>query len=297
MDFIAALPMYDWPETRAGTDMEWTRFRSFLRNVGIDPPATIVRRNADLPPVPGGILDDDGKVIAPDPATLPPDEFDLHTLWRHPALLLGQTCWGPMEMGLAGHVHVVGQPSYSGFEGGQGIMYSSALVMRVSADPPWAEAAGRKTAATEASGAARRGARATARRMGVDKPAPDDGQPDLPLEMLRGKRFAYNGPDSMSGILALTRDLAAAGESLDEVFSERVETGSHRASVVAVAEGRADVCAVDCRTWHLAERHEPAAGAVQVVGWTGLRKGLPMITSRRTPKDIVDKLVEILSPP
>ncbi len=69
-----------------------------------------------------------------------------------------------------------------------------------------------------------------------------DGRAVLPLDLIRGKRFAYNSLDSMSGIIALTRDLEAPGESLD-IFSERIETGAHRASIVAVAEGRADVCA------------------------------------------------------
>lgn len=284
--------MYDWPEMRAGTDMEWERFRSFFRRAGIDAPETIVRRNADMPPVPGGIRDDSGAVIAPDPATLPPDEFDLFTLWRHPDLLIAQTCWGPMELGLSEHVHVVGQPSYNGFEGGQGIMYSSAIIMRVSPDPPWAEAATRRKAARPA-----QASRPGPVRQGIDKPAPEDGAADLPLSLLRGRRFAYNNLDSMSGLIALTRDLEAAGESLDTVFSERIETGAHRASIAAVAGGRADVCAIDCRSWHMAERHEPKAEAVQVVGWTGLRKGLPMITSRRTPPDIIEKLIDILSPP
>jgi ABC-type phosphate/phosphonate transport system substrate-binding protein len=99
---------------------------------------------------------------------------------------------------------------------------------------------------------------------------------------LRGARFAYNGPDSMSGILALTRDLAALGESLD-MFADRVETGAHRASVVAVAQGRADACAIDCRTWDLVRRFEPAAVKVEVVGWTGRRKGLPYVASRAAP--------------
>jgi len=293
--FIAALPMYVWPETRDATDMEWQRFRSFFRSAGIDAPEEIVRRNADMPPVPGGIRDGEGKVIAPDPATLPPAEFDFQTLWRHPNLLLAQTCWGPMELGLADHVHVVGQPSYKGFEGGQGTMYSSAMLTRVSPNPPWAEAARKagtdKPSAPSSDAASRR----APQRMGIDRPAPDDGLADIPLNLIRGKRFAYNSLDSMSGIIALTRDLEAMGESLD-IFSERIETGAHRASIVAVAEGRADVCAIDCRTWHMAERHEPKAAELQAVGWTGLRKGLPMITSRHTPHEIVEKLIEILSP-
>ena len=98
----------------------------------------------------------------------------------------------------------------------------------------------------------------------------------------------------MSGILALTRDLEALGESLT-IFSERIETGSHRASVVAVAQGRADVCAIDCKSWQLAQRHEPSAAGVEVVGWTARRKGLPFITSRHTPAAVVAKLRSILS--
>ena len=126
--------------------------------------------------------------------------------------------------------------------------------------------------------------------------APADGPPIIPLELIRGKRFAYNSLDSMSGIIAPTRDLEAMGESLD-IFSERIETGAHRDSIVAVAEGRADVCAIDCRSWHMAKRHEPKAKELQVVGWTALRKGLPMITSVHTPEEVREKLIEILSPP
>ena len=89
---IAALPMYEWPETRAATDAEWTRFCAFFQRAGIDAPKNIIRRNAEMPAVPGGIRDRDGNVIAADPASLPPDEFDFQTLWRHPDLLLAQTC-------------------------------------------------------------------------------------------------------------------------------------------------------------------------------------------------------------
>ena len=135
MTSIAALPMYDWPEVRADTDAEWRNLRARLVAAGIDAPQKIVRRNADLPAVPGGIRDGEGRVIAPDPATLPSDELDFQTLWKHPALLLAQTCWGPMEEGLAGYVIVVGQPSYDGIEGGQGELYSSAILMRSSPSP------------------------------------------------------------------------------------------------------------------------------------------------------------------
>lgn len=261
-EFVAALPMYDWPEMRAEVDAQWARLRDAFRQRGIEAPEAIVRRNGDLPPVPDGIRDAKGKLIAPDPATLPPDELDFHGLWLHPALLFAQTCWGPMELGLSKHVQVIGQPSYDAYEGGQGELYSSALIMRAGEAP-----------------AAR---------------SPDDGSALIPLDLVSGKRFTFNSLDSMSGIIALTRDLEAAGESLD-IFSARSESGGHRASIVAIAEGRADVAAIDCRSWALAQRFEPAAQEVKVVGWTGRRKGLPFITARTTPEKTLAALREAVA--
>ncbi|MEP4421807.1 MAG: phosphate ABC transporter substrate-binding protein, partial [Nitratireductor sp.] len=55
--FIAALPMYDWPECRAETDAQWAAMAGRLRAAGVDAPAQLVRRNADMPAVPGGIRD------------------------------------------------------------------------------------------------------------------------------------------------------------------------------------------------------------------------------------------------
>ena len=310
-EFIAALPMYDWPETRAETDAEWIRLRGLIRSAGIDAPESRVRRNADLPVVPGGVRNGEGRVIAPDPATLPPDEFDFQTLWRHPKLLLAQACWGPLEQGLAEHVIVVGQPSYDGTEGGQGEFYSSAILMLRSLPSPLRGGsdgeAGRGGVCAESSApfptptpALR--ADLSGRVAGLARPsdplkgegisAPADGRALLPLDLIRNKRFAYNSLDSMSGIIALTRDLEAAGESLG-IFSERIETGAHRASIVAVAEGRADVCAIDARSWDMAQRFEPR-DELAVVGWTARRKGLPMITSVHTTPEIVAKLKEIL---
>ena len=260
---IAALPMYDWPESRADTDAQWQSLRARLVATGIDAPEKLVRRNRDLPAVPDGIRDGEGSMIAPDPATLPSDELDFPTLWKHPALLLAQTCWGPMEQGLEKHVTVIGQPSYDGIEGGRGELYSSAILMR----------------------------RGSAAPVG----APVDGRAVLSLDVIRNKRFAYNSLDSMSGLVALTRDLEPAGTSL-AIFSERIETGAHRASIVAVAEGRADVCSVDCRSWHLAQLYEPRAADLEVVGWTARRKGLPYITSRHTPPETVARLRTALSP-
>lgn len=247
--FIAALPMYDWPERRGEVDAEWAAIRDRMRARGIDAPEHLTRRNADMPAVPGGIRDPLGIAIAPDPTTLPADHLHLPTLWRHPALLFGQTCWGPMELGLRPHVAVLGQPDYSDVEGGEGPLYSSAIVMRRSDAPAGAECG-----------------------------APKDGGAMLPLASLRGARFAFNGPDSMSGYLGLKRDLENGGHGL-ALFSSIVETGSHRASIRAVADAVADIAAIDARSWHLARQYEPSARHLAVVGWTSRRKGLPFIAA------------------
>lgn len=254
-EFVAALPMYDWPEAREGTDLQWARLRDRLRSAGFDAPETLARRNADMPAVQGGVRDVGGTMVAPDPATLPPDEFDLPVLWRHPKLLFAQACWGPMEFGLAPFVEVAGQPDYSGLAGGDGISYSSAILMR----------RGHGRVAATPSG---------------------EGRAVLPVELLRGRKLAFNGRDSMSGYLALERDLESTRASM-AVFSDRIETGGHRASIKAVADGHADVCAVDCKSWAMAKRFEPAAHALVPVGWTARRKGLPYITSASLPKEMV----------
>ena len=233
---VAALPMYDWPERRDEVDGEWEMLRESLRILGIRAPEKLARCNGDLPPVPGGIKDGSGKLIAPDPASLPPHEFDLAVLWQHPNLLFAQTCHGPLDLWLKG-VSIIGQDDYSGIEGGEGELYSSALVMRSPAIV---------------------------------------NDPDL-VKRLGGLRLVYNVADSMSGYLALEQELESCNAGLD-IFSEMIVSGGHRKSIRMVAAGEADVAAIDCKSWALAQKYEPAAQALDIVGWTQKRKGLPFIT-------------------
>lgn len=243
--------MYDWPECRSATDALWSQIRQELRAAGIPAPERLARRNGDLPAVPGGIRDARGRLIAADPATLPPDEFDLEVLWRHPALVFAQTCWGPMEAGLSTHVEVTGQPDYSPFRGGQGRCYRSAIVVR--GDPSFE--------------------------------APVEAGPVIAPDRIAGRRFAYNDARSMSGLIAPRRDLVVVGAIADEnrfdsFWSAMMNTGSHRESIIAVASGKADVAAIDCRTWAMALEHEPACRELSVVGWTAPRPGLPYVRSK-----------------
>ncbi|MFN3952833.1 MAG: phosphate/phosphite/phosphonate ABC transporter substrate-binding protein [Pararhodobacter sp.] len=194
------------------------------------------------------------------PATLcrPVDHAALNRHWRDPALRLSQCCWGPLSLGLEAHLRVLAQPDYSDVPGGQGPFYRSALIAR------------------EGQAVAPPGGHAAA----------------LPADILSRRVLAVNGRDSMSGWLALAADL---GGDPAHLAAGVVETGGHRASVRAVAEGRADLAAIDCRSWAMALAHEPAAEGLVVIGWTAARPGLPYVTARTTDAALVRKLQDRLT--
>jgi len=100
---IAVLPMYDWPEERAATDALWTRLRDALRAEGFDAPEAVTR---------GG---------------------DPWSLWRHPDLILGQTCGLPFSLELNEKTHLVGAPD-PGLDGCPPGHYQSVIAAR--ADDP-----------------------------------------------------------------------------------------------------------------------------------------------------------------
>lgn len=95
------------------------------------------------------------------------------------------------------------------------------------------------------------------------------------LPDLRGRIAACNSADSLSGHLALRLVLAGFGRLLGGV----VETGSHAASMVAVAEGRADVCAIDCVTYAIAARHRAElTRGLRRIAWSPPMPALPYVT-------------------
>ena len=121
---------------------------------------------------------------------------------------------------------------------------------------------------------------------------------NCPLGDLMAGRLAYNGRVSQSGFAAALRLMES--ESVVSNFPP-LETGSHRASIRAVADGLADWAAIDAVSFALAERHEPATRAVTIAARTPLTPGLPLITSRhRTASEVgliadaVEKAIETL---
>lgn len=177
-------------------------------------------------------------------------------LWGDPAMVLGQVCsLNPVRDGL-GETEVIGTIVYeppAGLPDPEPGSYYSVLVCR--ADDPRRPAANLKDGiGTGVAGAA--------------------------VERFRGATVAANGTDSQSGYWSLghfVRDVILDGP----LFGDVIFTGAHRASVRAVADGRADLAAIDVHSWRLAMAHEsnsvdrlvvigttqPTPGVVCVVSW------------------------------
>lgn len=118
----------------------------------------------------------------------------------------------------------------------------------------------------------------------------DDPRPDL--QAFDGARFAYNEALSQSGWAAPQTHAAKLGIRLPPV----VQTGGHRLSAKAVAEGRADIAALDAVTHGLMQGVDPVAHRLRVVGWTDPTPGLPVITATtRDPEPIFDAVSEAVA--
>ena len=99
------------------------------------------------------------------------------------------------------------------------------------------------------------------------------------LADLRGRRAVANGPESQSGYSAFRHAIAAHAEG-NAFFADVRFSGTHRQSILDVAAGKADVCAVDAVCWSLAREHLPdVADKLRVLGWTAAAPSLPFICS------------------
>ncbi|WP_431300436.1 phosphate/phosphite/phosphonate ABC transporter substrate-binding protein [Tabrizicola sp. BL-A-41-H6] len=91
--------------------------------------------------------------------------------------------------------------------------------------------------------------------------------------------FAYNEDLSQSGWAAPQTHAAGLGLRLPPAL----QTGGHRLSARAVAEGRADIAALDAVTWMLMQADDPALTArLKPLARTAPTPGLPYITAHGT---------------
>ncbi len=95
--------------------------------------------------------------------------------------------------------------------------------------------------------------------------------------------FAYNENLSQSGWAAAQCHAKSQGFQFENIW----QSGGHAKSTRAVAEGRADIAAIDNMTWELVKRYEDYSLNLRVVEWTKPTPGLPYITGKNIPKNIV----------
>jgi ABC-type phosphate/phosphonate transport system substrate-binding protein len=103
--------------------------------------------------------------------------------------------------------------------------------------------------------------------------------PVMSIADLRGRRAAFNTPDSQSGMNAL-RSVVAPLADKGRFFGQVIETGSHAGSLDLVAGGGADVAAIDCVSLALYTLYRrPAALRVRKLCPTPSAPSLPFITA------------------
>jgi ABC-type phosphate/phosphonate transport system substrate-binding protein len=116
----------------------------------------------------------------------------------------------------------------------------------------------------------------------------------VPASALRGTRAAVNAFDSHSGMNAL-RAFVAPHARDGRFFSEVVETGSHRASISALRDGRADAAAIDAVTLALIEEVSPRElSGLEILAWTDPTPCLPFVTRRDASDEMLFDLQSAL---
>jgi len=103
----------------------------------------------------------------------------------------------------------------------------------------------------------------------------EEGAGDMDARAFARARFAYNEALSQSGWAAPQNMAAAQGYA----FTGPIRTGGHRASAEAVAQGRADIAAIDAQTWRMILRYDAFAADLRVIAQTPSSPALPYITA------------------
>ena len=101
------------------------------------------------------------------------------------------------------------------------------------------------------------------------------------LAAFRGARAGVNAFDSNSGMNLFRASVAPLAQGR-HFFAEVVRTGAHAASVAAVAEGAADIAAIDCVSFALLQQSQPTL-ATRILARTPSSPALPFVASRALP--------------
>jgi ABC-type phosphate/phosphonate transport system substrate-binding protein len=115
------------------------------------------------------------------------------------------------------------------------------------------------------------------------------------LSDLRGARCALNDEASNTGMNLLRAEIAPLAPD-GRFFSQVNITGAHAVSAAQVADGDADVAAIDAVTFALLERLRPQiTRRLRILGWSSRSPGLPLVTAKTASPRILAALVEALN--
>ena len=120
------------------------------------------------------------------------------------------------------------------------------------------------------------------------------GDPRRGLSEFRGATAALNAHDSNTGMNLFRAAIAPFARGAP-FFRAIVVTGSHEASVEAIAGGQADLASIDCVSFALIGRGRPELiERVAVVAESAPSPGLPFIASARLGRSTIDAAREAL---
>lgn len=120
------------------------------------------------------------------------------------------------------------------------------------------------------------------------------------LEECRGKVAAINAADSNSGMNVLRYAIAGCNPSAP-FFARVIKTGGHMQSLEAVADGTADVAAIDCVSYQLIRDYRPdLVEKVRSIGFSVKTCGLPFVLPKSSVGDtdlmlLIDNLNQALA--
>lgn len=95
--------------------------------------------------------------------------------------------------------------------------------------------------------------------------------------------LAINSYDSQSGYAAFYE----SWQLTNETFPQIVLSGAHSQSARMVANGKADIAALDAATWRQLKRYEECADDLKVLNWTAVTPTLPYICAAHFDSEVM----------
>ncbi len=112
-----------------------------------------------------------------------------------------------------------------------------------------------------------------------------ESHPGRRLNDFSGSTATFNNRDSNSGMNVLRYEVSRVANGAP-FFRQTLISGSHLASIRNLAQGHADIAAIDAVTWHFArQRNRPGIPGTRIIGQTVSTAGLPFVQPKRSELD------------